>query len=236
MGGGGFSMEPENPLLDDYVLKLTRKRRPKICFLATASGDQQSYLDNFYKSFPKTRAVASHLPLFARDPKIDPGEHLPNQNVIYVGGGNTANMLNIWRLHGVDKILRKAWRAGIILCGLSAGMNCWFEACVTDSFGELRELNDGLGILSGSACPHYHGQENRRPTFHRLIGSGKLLAGFAADDGAAFHFMDRKVHAVISSTPDARAYRLQRVGRKVVETEIVPKYLGRELQDTTIIL
>ena len=150
MGGGGFQMEPENRRLDDYVLKISNRRKPRICFVGTASGDAQSYIDNFLQSISKNSPIASHLALFAHDPKIDPAKHLLSQHIICVGGGNTANMLAIWRLHGVDKILRRAWSDGIILCGVSAGMNCWFESCVTDSFGELRELNDGLGILRGS--------------------------------------------------------------------------------------
>jgi dipeptidase E len=227
MGGGGFSMEPENPLLDDYILRLTGRRRPKICFLATASGDAQYYIDDFHKAFPKTRAAASHVPLFFRDRNLDLTEHLLNQDVIYVGGGNTANMLAVWRLHGVDRILRRAWRRGIILCGLSAGMNCWFEACVTDSFGELAALNDGLGILRGSACPHFHGQADRRPAYHRLIAAGKLPAGYAVDDSAALHFVGRALHAVVSSRREATAYWVQRSGKNAVEKNLEAKYLGR---------
>ncbi|HMB96454.1 MAG TPA: peptidase E [Tepidisphaeraceae bacterium] len=226
MGGGGFSMEPENRLLDDYILRLTKRRRPKICFLATACGDQQSDLDEFYRAFPKKRATASHLPLFFRYRNFDMTEHLLNQNVIYVGGGNTANMLAIWRLHGVDQILRRAWKSGVILCGLSAGMNCWFESCVTDSFGELRALNDGLGFLPGSVCPHYDGQKDRRPTYRRLIATKKLPAGYAADDGAGLHFIGRKLYKAISSRRNAKAYRVERFKGKVVEKNIGATFLG----------
>src|SRR5882757_5112649 len=125
MGGGGFSMEPRNPRMDQYVLSLTSRRTPRVCFVPTASGDSRRYLQRFYKAFGKLRCRPSDLPLFSRDQR-DLKKHLLSQDVIYVGGGNTANLLAIWRLHGVDRILREAWRRGIILCGISAGMICWF--------------------------------------------------------------------------------------------------------------
>lgn len=224
MGGGGFSMDTTT-LMDDFVLGLTRKRRPKVCFIGTASGDSEGYIAKFNAAFGKKRAAASHLPLFNRD-QTDPAAFLLGQDVIYVGGGNTANLLAIWRVHGIDKILRRAWKSGVILCGLSAGMICWFEGCVTDSFGPLAVLNDGVGFLPGSACPHYDGERLRRPTYHSLVRRGKLPAGYAADDGAALHFIGRRLNAVVSSRPGAAAYRVQRVGRKVVETKLETRYLG----------
>jgi peptidase E len=133
MGGGGFSMEPDNPLLDDYILSLASTDRPRICFLPTASGDDPTYIVNFYTAFAG-RADASHLPLFSRRGE-DAQAFLLDQDVIYVGGGNTENMLAIWRVHGVDRALRAAWDAGIVLAGLSAGSLCWFETGTTDSFG-----------------------------------------------------------------------------------------------------
>jgi dipeptidase E len=225
LGGGGFSTEMENPLLDDFILRLTKRRRPKVCLVPTASGDAQWYLDQFYKAFPKSRAAASHLQLFKRDRNLDPANHLLAQDVIYVGGGNTANMMLIWRLHGIDRILRRAWKNGIILCGVSAGMNCWFEGCVTDSFGKLAALNDGLGLLPGSSCPHFDGEADRRPAYLKLVASGKLPAGYAADDGAGLHFVGTKLHAAISSRPNARAFQVLRVKREAVEKQIAVRYL-----------
>ena len=119
-----------------------------------------------YDAFKKFDCRPSHLQLFLRD-KTDPADHLLKQDVIYLGGYNTANMLAIWRLHSVDRAVRAAWKKGVILYGFSAGMNCWFESSVTDSFGPLKELNDGLGLLPGSACPHYDGEAERRPTYRR---------------------------------------------------------------------
>ena len=223
MGGGGFSMEPQNLLLDDYVLALTKRKNPRVCFVPTASGDSAGYIERFHTAF-KNRAESSHLPLFNLG-KIVPRKLLLKQHVIYVGGGNTANMLAIWRVHGVDKILREAWRRGIILAGVSAGMICWFEAGVTDSFGPLAPLRDGLGFLPGSACPHYDGEKNRRPSYRKFVARG-FPAGLAADDGAAVHFIGRKLFRGMSSRPNAKVYSVRKVGTRVIETPIPTGYLG----------
>jgi peptidase E len=152
-------------------------------------------------------------------------EFLLAQDVIYVGGGNTANLLAIWRLHGVDRAIKQAWNNGVILAGLSAGMICWFESSVTDSFGPLRELSDGLGLLTGSACPHYDSEARRRPTFHRLIRERILPAGVAADDGAAIHFIGQRIHRCVSSRRHAQAYRVELAKGKVVEKTLPTEYL-----------
>jgi len=227
MGGGGWGMEPDNPLLDNYVFGLVPARKKRICFLATASGDHPEYIAKFYDAMHKRRNVTpSHLSLFDRTD--NPATKILQQDVIYVGGGNTANMLAIWRLHGVDRALRRAWQNGIVLTGLSAGMNCWFEACSTDSFGPLAPLEDGLGFLPGSACPHYDGEVERRPKFHHFIQEG-LKPGYAADDGAALHFIGRKVHQCVSSRPNSMAYRVMRMRGEVVEQALATKYLGKKI-------
>jgi dipeptidase E len=225
MGGGGFSMEPRNSLLDDFILKLSGKRRPRICFLATASGDAEGYIERFYKAMSGRKCEASHVGLF-KQTHLDPAKFLLQQDVIYVGGGNTANMLAIWRIHGVDRALQAAWRRGIVLAGISAGANCWFEACSTDSFGPLAPLRDGLGLLPGSVCPHCDGEKERRPTLFRFIARGQLPNGFALDDCAAAHFVGRRLVEAVSSRPQAKAYRVVRVGRRVVEEVIPTRFLG----------
>ncbi len=146
LGGGGFSTEPDNPRLDDYINSLAGKTRPKLCFVPTASGDSDNYIVRFYDAFTVERCEPSHLRLFSR--KIaDLSAFVLSQDVIYVGGGATAGLLAVWRLHGLDVIFREAWERGIVLCGVSAGALCWFEAGATDSFGKpLRPLRDGLGF------------------------------------------------------------------------------------------
>lgn len=222
LGGGGFSMESGWSPLDAYALRLTGKRRPRVCFVPTASGDSAQYVAKFLRAF-RGRAEASYLPLFRRDAR-DLREFLLTQDVIYVGGGNTANLLAVWRLHGVDVLMREAWRRSVVLMGISAGMLCWFESCVTDSFGPLARLDDGLGILRGSACPHYDGEPERRPTYQRLVGEG-LAGGFAAEDYAALHFVGTRLHACIASRPGAGCYRVGLVRGKVIETALPTRLL-----------
>jgi peptidase E len=230
IGGGGFSSEPDNPLLDDFVLGLARAsrgcERPHVCFIGTASGDSPDYIANFYAAYAR-KAEASHLPLFSRSG--DPIERfLLAQDVIYVGGGNTENMLAIWRIHGVDRALRRAWDDGIVLTGLSAGSLCWFETGTTDSFGsQLEALSAGLGFIPGSHSPHYDGEPNRRPRYQALVADGILPAGYAADDGAALVFRGSELAEVVASRPDARAYRVERSpSGDAIETELETRYLG----------
>jgi peptidase E len=225
MGGGGFSMEPDNPLLDDFILGLTGVSRPRVLFLPTATGNVATYLVNFYAAFSR-RTEASHLDLFTRTS----GDLTPlilDQDVVYVGGGNTANLLAIWRVHGLDVILRDAWQAGVVMAGVSAGGMCWFQTGLTDSFGpDLAPLDDGLRLLAGSFCPHYDGEPARRPTYRRLVGEGRLPTGWAADDGVALHFVGTDLAEAVSSRPDARAYRLERTADGATETELATRYLG----------
>jgi dipeptidase E len=232
MGGGGFSMET-SPLLDDHALSLARRRRPRVCFLPTASGDGATYIAKFYRAFAPRDCVPTDLTLFdhlglPRRPERDDqlAAFLSEQDVVYVGGGNTASMLVLWREHGLDRALRAAYESGVVMCGLSAGMNCWFECSVTDSYGPLAALRDGVGLVRGSACPHYDGEAARRPTYHALVAAG-LAPGYAADDGAALCFVDGELHEVVSSRPNARAYRVERGDGRVVETALPTRFLGQ---------
>jgi dipeptidase E len=229
MGGGGFSMEPRNPLLDDFVLRLARrKKRPRICFVGTASGDSDSYIRRFHEAFPPSRAAATHLTFFDRTVR-DLKSFAMNQDIIYVGGGSSANMLAVWRLHGFDKVIRAAWNAGIVMAGISAGAICWFEDGVTDSFGmPFRALRDGLGIVRGGCCPHYDGEAERAPVLRRLIARG-FPSTLALDDGAAAHFVGTRLKEVVSSRRKARAMRVELSHGAVVETPIPVRYLGAKL-------
>lgn len=218
LGGGGFSMEPDNPLLDDHLLSLATRRRgaggrAKVCFVPTASGDSEEYGDRFVEAFAE-RAETTQLRLFHAHERAGRSvrEHLLEQDVVYVGGGSTANLLALWRLHGVDEALREAAADGVVLAGVSAGMNCWFESSVTDSFGPLAPLADGLGLLRGSSCPHYDGEEERRPAYLDMVGSGELPDGYAADDGCALLFRDGELVEAVSSRPGARAFRVHLAG------------------------
>ena len=218
MGGGGFYMDPTSPL-DDFLLSLSPVPRPRVCFLPTPAGDSDRGIAAFFEAFARRECEPSCLRLFGIPQR--PVEHLAAQDVIYVSGGNTANALALWRLHGVDEALREAWRRGAVLGGVSAGANCWFECSVTDSFDtDLHPLYDGLGLLPGSFCPHYDGEELRRPVYRSLVDDG-FAAGYAADDCAAFHFVGSELREVVTSTEGAAGYRVE-LG---VETPIAARLL-----------
>jgi dipeptidase E len=227
MGGGGFSMEPENPLLDRFVLSLARSPRPRVCFVPTAAGDSDGYVASFYRAFSAFECRPADLQLFARTVS-DVRAFVLEQDVVYVGGGSTANLLAVWRTHGLDRVLAEAWREGVVLCGISAGMNCWFAESVTDSFDQARlaPLKDGLGLLAGSCCPHYDGEEQRRPAYQRLVAAGELADGWAADDGAALVFAGEELEEVVSSRPNAAAYRVESTPTGVRERRVPARYLG----------
>ena len=189
MGGGGVSQEPDNPLLDHFVLQLTGAGTPAVCFLGTASGDADGYAVKFFEAFGRRGCVTSRLTLF-HSASVPAAELLAAQDVIYVGGGSTANMLSVWRIHGLDVLLRQAWERGTVLAGLSAGSICWFESGVTDSLrvDALLPLTGGLAFLPGSHCPHYDADPRRPVAYRRLVAGGELAPGYAVDDGAALHF------------------------------------------------
>ncbi len=203
-------MDPD-PRLDRWMLSLAGKARPKACFVPTASGDNDHYIVRFYNAFQDLDAEPDHLPLFTRRHAGDAlREHVLAQDLLYVGGGNTANMLAVWRAHGLDTILEEAWRAGVILCGLSAGSLCWFEGGVTDSFGEaLQVLPDGLGLLPGSHCPHYDGEAQRRPAYSDLVARGTLPPGYAVADGVALRFEGTRHVETVRSRPTGGAWHVR---------------------------
>lgn len=227
-GGGGFSMENGNPLLDDHVLSLTGRERPRVCFVPTASGDADHYVVRFYRKFAAT-CETSHVSLFRRDRGAGAvegnlREHLLQQDVIYVGGGSVLSLLGTWIAHGLDRILEECWRNGTILCGGSAGSLCWFEEAVTAFHGPPQRLR-GLGFLPYSNCVHYDAEPERREEFHQFIGQG-MVAGYGADDGAALHFVGSQLHDVVTSKQGATAYRVLNVGGEPVETPLTARYLG----------
>jgi dipeptidase E len=214
LGGGGFSMSDEGSSdIDDHLLELTGKARPRVCFVGTASGDAASYCERFFAAFDG-RAHASALTLFPSSARgyTDPSMLL-DQDLIYVGGGSTANLLAVWRTHGIDSVMRTAAAGGTVLAGISAGMNCWFEASSTDSFGRLTPLNDGLAFLTGSACPHYLSEDGRDQRFREWIASGDLPSGHAATDGVALVWRDGSLAEAISERPDGEAFIVTPVGQ-----------------------
>jgi peptidase E len=216
----------DSPLLDQYILAASTEARPRICFLPTASGDADLHLLSFYRAHARYDCQASHLSLF-RPKTSDIAGFLLEQNVIFVGGGNTRSMLALWREWGVDVVLRQAYEAGVVISGVSAGMICWFERGLTDSnFGALSPIS-GLAWLAGGACPHYDGEATRRPSLQRLVAAGTMPSSWAADDGVALHFVDEQWHAAVSSRPKVSAWRLESdTAGGYLETAVAARYLG----------
>jgi peptidase E len=208
--GGGMRMpEGRAPVHLANALRLTGAREPRLCVLNTAGGDDPRWTLAMYDRLAGSPVRVSHLALFPMPNARDPEDLLLSMDVIFVGGGSVANMLAVWRVHGLDVIMRKAWQAGVVLTGSSAGGICWFEGGTTDSFGrELRAFTDGLGLLHGSYCPHYDSEPGRRPLYRRLIAEGTLAGGIACDDGAAAHFTDDTLTGLVADRPTAGAYRV----------------------------
>jgi peptidase E len=230
---GGFRATGRNlmqwefgPLLR-FALWLAGRERPRLCYLGTASGDSDIGLRAFYGACAGEAVEPSHLQLFTMPNVADPAAHLLAQDVIWVGGGSVANLLAVWRVHGLDAVMREAWERGIVLAGVSAGSICWHVGGPTDSFDpQLRGVTDGLGLLPYSNGVHYDTETRRRPVFHELVASGTLPGGFATDDGVGLLYRDTDLVEAVSEVPGASAYAVRRgPGGAVEETPIRPRLL-----------
>jgi dipeptidase E len=213
---GGALFVDEAARLRDHILSLARQPSPRVCFLPTATGDHPESIARFYRVAARMDCRPSDLALFSREVE-DLEAFLMEQDVIWVSGGNTANALAVWRVHGVDGLLRRAWEDGCVMTGASAGMNCWFEASVTDSFSlrQLEGLRDGLGWLAGSACPHWDAEQMRRPMYRDLVAAG-FPDGVAAEDGVGLVFDGVEFAEAVSWRADGAAWFVARAGGDAV--------------------
>jgi dipeptidase E len=228
MGGGGFTMEPNNPLLDDYVLSLADRAEPRILFLPTASGDTTTQINAFIDRFATRTCVAEHLSLFRlRESRRTLREIVLKQDIVYAGGGSMRNLLAIWRAHGLDSLLVEAWRHGAVLAGLSAGAMCWFEAGVTRSSGPPEALA-GLGLLEGSLTVHADGEPERLPVWLAGVRDGTLPGGWAVDDGVGLLFRGLRLERAVSSRAGAAAQRVDSIAGELVRHRVEPELLGAE--------
>ena len=159
IGGGGFGANPGQGIIEEYILKQTKKKKPKICFIPTATGDNEAYKVNFYATFTKLNCEPSHLDFFKRTPDLK--KLILDQDAIFVGGGNTKSMLAIWRDWGLDKILKKAYLNGVVMSGVSAGAICWFQQGITDSWASDLKMMPCLNFVRGTCCPHYDEEPGR---------------------------------------------------------------------------
>lgn len=230
MGGGGFTMEPDNPALDDFILSLAPAREPKLLFLPTASGDPAQQIGRFQARFGGRACRAQHLSLFRlHGTTRSLADVVLEQDVIYVGGGSMRNLIAIWKAHGLDALLVEAWRRGVVLAGLSAGAMCWFAGGVTKSSGAPEPI-DGLGLLPGSLSVHADGEPERLPVWLDAVRRGALPGGWAADDGVGLLFRGDRLERVVSSRPGAIAQRADAVAGELVRSRVEPELLAARSQ------
>ncbi len=206
----------------EFVRELSGATSPRVCALHTATGDDAARRALWYAAVAGAGWRPSHLALFPMPNVPDLRAHLLAQDVVWVGGGSVANLLALWRLHGLDAILREVWAAGVVLTGGSAGSLCWFEGGTTDSFGpELRPITDGLGFLPGSTCPHYDSEERRRPLYQRLVAAGSIPPGIATDDGVGLHFIGTELHEAVTDREAGAAWRVTADGETRVPARLL---------------
>ena len=229
-GSGGLHFTDQTEMLTpiiEYILSLANKKRPRFCYIGTADGDSATKIANFYNTCKSKGVDANHLQLFPMPNHTDIEKFLLSQDVIWVGWGSTVNLLAVWQAHGLFEILRKAWEKGVVLSGLSAGALCWSAAGTTDSYGiDLQPITNKFSLLPYSLGVHYDSEKQRRPLFQKLIGEGEIPAGYATDDGVSLHFIDTKLHKVISDTAGKAAYHVYK-GKtgKVIEERLEPELL-----------
>ena len=219
IGGGGFGRSPQNPTIERYIVEQSPKDRPKILFIPTASAEDQRYVVNYYTCFSKLSCEPTHLSLFQRTPDL--GSLLAKQDIIYVGGGNTKSMLAVWKDWQLDELLLKAYERGVILCGVSAGAICWFKKGITDSWANRLGVLDCLGFIPETACPHYDGEKDRRPSVHGMLENSEIENCFAIEDGAAAHFKNEVFDSVVSFMPEKTCYLVEKTDKKIKEKNLI---------------
>jgi peptidase E len=230
---GGFfpgerTMVRPGPLLELALELAHPKPLPRICFIGTAGGDQAYWNAALHAAYYEREALVSCLDLFPKPNISDMAGHLAAQDLIWVMGGSTANLLALWRLHGLDEILRDCWQSGVVLAGISAGSLCWHVGGTTDSFGpELRAVTDGLAFVPWSNCPHYDAEEQRRPLYQRLVGEGVLPSGYATDNGVGLHYRGAELVEAVSEVAGGGAYFVERLADGTVsESRLEPRLLA----------
>jgi dipeptidase E len=227
LGGGGFSDEPGNPLLDEYILKQSGKSVPKILFLPTAGGDHEDYIAKFYRAYKKLSCKPSHISLTRQKFTYSRLESLVlSQDIIFVGGGSPRFLMQVWRKTGMDKLMKKAWQQGIILSGMSAGAICWFEDGFKNPKDNIWLRISCLGFLEGSFCPHYDKRSELRLAYRKMISEAEISDGYGVQDGVALHFIGTELKHIVSSNQTARAFYVRKAGIRVTEKELKPEYLG----------
>ena len=215
IGGGGFGRTPGEGLIEKYILDQSEKEVPNICFIPTATGDNEAYKVNYYSTFSKLECSPSHLDFFKRTPDLK--ELILKQDVIFVGGGNTKSMLAVWKDWGLDLLLKEAYEKGVIMSGVSAGAICWFDKGITDSWAEDLKVMDCLGFIEGACCPHYDEEPQRKPSLNKFITEKVLKSCYAVDGGCALHIEDEKEFKSVVFSENKNSFLVEMKDNKVAE-------------------
>ena len=206
IGGGGFGRSLGSLKIEKYIISLVNKKRPKICFIPTASGDNDLYKLNFYRAFSKLNCLTSHIDFFSRTENLE--MKVFDQDIIYVGGGNTKSMLSVWRDWKLDEVLKKAYEKGIVMSGVSAGAICWFNKGITDSFAGKLEIIDCLGIVDEIACPHFDEERERKPFVNELIQKDIVKSCICIEGYSALHIRNNNLYSSISFKEGKKSLRI----------------------------
>jgi aminopeptidase N len=215
IGGGGFGANPGQGIIEKYILKQTKKKNPRICFIPTATGDNEAYKVNFYSTFSRLDCQPSHLDFFKRTPDLN--KLILNQDAIFVGGGNTKSMLAVWKEWGLDKILKKSYLNGVVMSGVSAGAICWFQNGITDSWASNLKIMPCLNFVKGTCCPHYDEEPERKPVVKNFLLKNKIKNVYAVDGGAALHVKDEKIFKSVIFKKNKNSYLVEVKEKKVNE-------------------
>ena len=206
IGGGGFGRTQNSNHIEQYILDQAQTNTPNICFIPTATGDTDPYIVNYYSVFSKLECNPTHISFFKRT--IDLKEHILNQDVIFVGGGNTKSMLAVWRDWGLDTILKEAYNQGCVMSGVSAGAICWFEKGLTDSWADQLRMIPCMNFIPGSCAPHYDEEPERRPATKKLLEDGSIEFMYGIEGGSALHFKNEKPELVIRFSKNKKPYKV----------------------------
>ena len=218
IGGGGFGREIKDLKIEKYIRNQSQKKEPKICFIPTATGDDKGYINNFYKAFDSLDCKTSHIDFFKRT--IDLEKHIMDQDIIFVGGGNTKSMLAVWREWGLDKILLKAYSEGIIMSGVSAGAICWFEKGITDSWKDHQAILACLNFVDGVCCPHYDEEPERIPFVKEILNDNLISECIAIEGFNALHLIDEKPKYSVSFGDNKNCYIVNKNGTEIAHSKI----------------
>jgi|TARA_B100001057_G_C22662915_1_gene876658 aminopeptidase N len=215
IGGGGFGRNPGDGVIEQYILDQANVEKPNICFIPTATGDNEAYKVNYYSTFSKLNCNPVHLDFFKRTPNLE--KLISEQNAIFIGGGNTKSMLAVWKDWGLDDLLHKAYKNGVVMSGVSAGANCWFESAVVDSWADDLQVINCMGFVKGNYCPHYDEEPQRRPSVKKFLEDEVFDSCFSSEGNSALHIKNESDYLSINFGKEKKSYKVSLVNGKVIE-------------------